>query len=208
MSTPTETYTCPACAGTGEQGWATCKECDGLGALRSTGPAPLPETPAPALLTSLRERALAELEEGRLQSREREWDEQEKRDRESREVAARLLEERFGVAVDEDRERTVIADGLEFSGIPGRWASGYMNAAELHLVADCPRCGERTASADVYSLSRLGELLESFYGGEWHRCMGRHSAAPAPPPEPTLAEQLEALVREIVRNELGNREEG
>jgi hypothetical protein len=149
----------------------------------------------------LRERALAALQEARraAEGRQRESEAAEREDR-SR-LLIRLLKDRLGVSATAaqlewaNNHPSFIMDGLTFVCHRSR-VSGH-TIEELRLVDDCPLCGDRATSKDIYSLDTLGELLGEFQPNWGHECTRRprsEPTAPAASPPPTTADQLLELL--------------
>jgi hypothetical protein len=85
-------------------------------------------------------------------------------------------------------------DGLRFTVCHDGWEE------RLGLVRPCPRC-ETVVVQGFLTLEDLGTLLESPIYHRYCPVLRREARDTAPPKPPTTGERLEALIREIVRDE-------
>jgi hypothetical protein len=112
--------------------------------------------------------------------------------------------------ISEDGQKATL-DGVEF-GLRTVEYSTY-----LYILGVCPHCGKVAASVNINNAYDLGEALVNFrpnwnhehrYGPEvTEDDEDTQPAATPEPPAPTLAEQLETLIRAIVRDEVSQRED-
>lgn len=137
-------------------------------------------------MSSLRERALAAMEEAERRRRER-WRAVHRAQAER--VAARLSAI-AGEPVEPGDGPAVTVEGIRFVlEEPG---------ARLWAYRDCDRCGEPVRSASpVESLADLGYLLAG-EGWNYHHCL------PGRAIQEQLLHALEAYVRAVVANELAD----
>lgn len=153
----------------------------------------------PVEQVSLRERALAVVREEQRKREEAGQAQIAGRLREQRET---LSEQLFAQLEIDLPSRDILGPIVTVDGI----RLGLSEEWGLCIFGPCPGCGQMTEQWSACNLETVGEWLNQ--GQPQHRCFdcivkGRGKPAVATP-EPTFAERLETLIREIVRDETGS----